>query len=91
MAYEDYNMDFYPYDMSGVIDREQDWKNGIHEDRNGHTHEITEMSDSHLINTIKFFDTLDTTPLKQELKRRKLAPHTPPKIPHKKPLTSEYE
>jgi len=50
--------------------REEDWKDGIHTDRNDNKLKLSEMSNQHLQNIIDYFEHLDTKPLKDELKRR---------------------
>jgi len=64
-------------DESGQC-REEEWRKGEHTTKDGTTLKIKEMETSHLENTIRHFDHLDTRPLKRELKRR-----TPPPLPMK--------
>lgn len=52
-------------------ERELDWQNGIHITRDGTEMMIKDMTTSHLKNTIRFFRSLDTSPLEKELKNRK--------------------
>lgn len=66
---EDNGLDFWEEDFS-MEEREDDWRSGIHIDIDGNEHKLSEMTISHLKNTIKFFNYLDTTPLEEELKRR---------------------
>lgn len=47
------------------------WREGEHETRDGENIKLSEMTTQHLKNTINYFDSLDTTPLEKELKRRK--------------------
>lgn len=51
--------------------REDEWKRGIHEMRNGTEIRIKDMDDQHLRNTINYFsDSHDTSVLEKELKKR---------------------
>ena len=51
---------------------ERRWKRGKHKTRQGKLLNLSEMTSSHLINTIAFFSNLETAPLKKELKKRGL-------------------
>ena len=51
--------------------REKMWRNGLHVDRKGKTWKLQDMTEFHLRMTIKYFDWLDVSPLKKELKKRK--------------------
>ena len=53
--------------------REEEWKEGIHVDQNDNEYLISEMTTSHLENTIRYFkkEELDVSPLEEELKKRK--------------------
>jgi len=54
--------------------REKQWRKGIHETKNGALLKISEMSEQHLINTIKLFtEEFNTAPLEKELKKRQNA------------------
>lgn len=49
------------------------WKYGKHTDKKGNTYLITDMTDEHLINTIRYFENkYDVTVLRNELIKRKL-------------------
>ena len=48
--------------------RIDEWENGFHTDKNGNEIPLSEMSENHLRNTIKFLDNLSK--LKEELERR---------------------
>lgn len=50
--------------------REDDWRNGVHTDKEDKVYQISEMTDSHLRNTINHFVRLDTSPLQKELDKR---------------------
>lgn len=52
--------------------REEDWKNGIHFDKDFKEWKIRDMTDFHLLNTIKYFKYYNTKPLLKEAKKRKL-------------------
>lgn len=52
------------------ISREKQWKKGKHTTKDGQVLKIKEMETSHLRRTILYFNHLDTTPLKKELKKR---------------------
>lgn len=65
---EDNNIDCW--DIEDCLDLEEMWRNGQHQDREGKIWELKDMTTFHLRNTIKYFSTLDTTPLKKELKSR---------------------
>jgi len=54
------------------LSNESNWENGYHIDQGELRHEIKEMSDSHLLATIRYFSHLDTRPLQREAKARKL-------------------
>jgi len=73
---EDNGYDQYDVDVEEAEERENGWQVGVHIDKNGKEHEISKMSDSHLLNTIKFFNGLDTSPLEEEAKKRNLTPTT---------------
>ena len=72
MSYaEDMGYDAYSFD-DFVADRKKDWKKGYHIDRLGKKHLLSEMKNDHLLNTVNLFTEYDTTPLKEELKKRDL-------------------
>jgi hypothetical protein len=50
--------------------REREWKKGVHVDRRGSKHLLSEMSRNYLLRVISYFHRLDTTPLKEELRKR---------------------
>jgi hypothetical protein len=50
--------------------RQYEWENGFHTDKDGNEIPLTEMSERHLKNTIKYFAGLDTSALEAELVRR---------------------
>lgn len=52
--------------------REELWRKGIHIDKNGKEHKISEMTDDHLLNTINYFSDLNIAPLQRELDKRLL-------------------
>ena len=66
----EYGIDLW--DDSVSASREEQWKQGKHQTKEGRTILIKDMEISHLERTIKYFDHLETTPLKKELKRRTL-------------------
>lgn len=51
---------------------EREWEKGIHVDQNGIEHKISDMTDSHLKNTIRYFQNIgyDTYILENELINR---------------------
>ncbi len=52
--------------------RERFWENGIHTDQNDNEYKLSEMTDEHLKNTIRYFKkTHDVSSLLEELKKRK--------------------
>ena len=81
MSYaEDEGIDSYWADEISPADniRVEEWENGFHTDREGNEIPLSEMTTSHLKNTIKFFSGLDTSALEAELERRKdFIPITP--------------
>ena len=68
---EDNGIDSGGWENSGEI-LVQDWYSGIHTGRDGEEYKISKMTNSHLLNTIRYFAHLDTTPLEKEAKRRGL-------------------
>jgi hypothetical protein len=62
----------YDYCGEDYEDREDEWKRGIHTDRDGNEHQISEMETSYLMNVIKYFKDYDVSPLTEELKKRNL-------------------
>jgi hypothetical protein len=73
MAVEDW-IDYgdVPAEYRDSEEREQEWKDGLHTDEKGNMFTLGEMSDSHLLNTIKLFSKLDTKPLIKEAKKRNI-------------------
>ncbi len=68
---EDNGFDMFDmWDIPSYWYNEEHWQQGVHFDRNNNVHMIKEMSDDHLINTIKLFSDSNTKPLKDELNRR---------------------
>mgnify|MGYP006971788728 CR=1 FL=1 len=64
-GFDPYEQDYYD------DDRESEWQAGIHYDRQGNEYKISEMTTTHLQNIIKFFKGLDTSPLQEEINKRK--------------------
>jgi len=59
------------YDPSDYYEMtENEWEDGIHTDKNGIEYKLTDMTENHLRNTIKYFSGLDTSPLEKELLSR---------------------
>lgn len=60
------------WDIPEYVGNEEHWKAGFHYDQSGKEYKLTEMSDSHLYNTIKFFSSKgwNVLPLEKETKRR---------------------
>lgn len=62
------------WDESDFRSLEDDWKEGFHTTRDGEEMRLEDMTESHLRNTIAFFQRsehdYDTTPLEQELEGR---------------------
>lgn len=58
------------YGWIDIIPHEEMWRNGYHETREGEELLLSEMTESHLRNTIKYFCHLDVEPLEEELRRR---------------------
>lgn len=50
--------------------KEQEWRSGFHKDKDGNKHLLSEMTNEHLKNTIKFFYRCDTSILQNELNKR---------------------
>lgn len=51
----------------------QSWRYGVHTDKQGKNYKIVEMTDEHLLNTLKYFvDKYDTSVLESEIRRRGL-------------------
>jgi hypothetical protein len=63
----------YDADVPSYVGNEESWKEGIHYDIHDRMHKISDMSDEHLVATIRHFKGLDTTPLEKEAKRRGLS------------------
>lgn len=60
------------YEVPNYAENEEHWKKGVHYDQGERRHLIREMSDSHLLSTIKYFKGSNTAPLEKEAKRRGL-------------------
>lgn len=60
------------YDVPEYTTNGENWKHGFHVDQHENRHNISEMSDTHLLATIRYFAHLDTRPLKKEAKKRGL-------------------
>lgn len=70
MSYaEDNGIDDYSM-VDELSTQEELWIDGFHQDKAGKVYEISKMTTKHLINTIKLFSLFDTTPLKEELRKR---------------------
>lgn len=70
MSYaEDEGLD--AYDPPDGSKQEDEWRHGYHTTREGKTLRLYEMTEDHLRNTITYFKELDTSPLLNELNRRK--------------------
>ena len=65
-------MGYDSIELPGYLSNESNWKNGYHIDQRELRHEIKEMSELHLLATIRYFSSLDTRPLQREAKARKL-------------------
>jgi len=64
-------MGYDSMELPEYLSNESNWENGYHIDQREQRHEIKDMSDSHLLATIRYFSHLDTKPLQREVKRRK--------------------
>ncbi len=68
--YMDREMESYDYDQR-VEEIEAEWDSGYHETRDGVRMKISKMEQSHLQNTIKYFEEkypgIDTRPLRKRL------------------------
>ncbi len=60
------------WDIPEYVDNENNWKNGYHYDKFNNCHTVSEMSNSYLLNTIRFFKGWNTKPLLKEAKKRGL-------------------
>jgi len=67
-----YNDDYWDY-LADKEKRERLWKRGIHIDRQGNRHKISEMTDKHLQNTINYFNNYNVKILEKELEKRKVS------------------
>lgn len=56
------------------LTREKQWESGVHYDKYGDVHCLSNMETSHIKNTISYFDKLDydIKPLQKELEKRLL-------------------
>lgn len=59
-------------ELPEYLNNQENWKKGFHVDQKENKHLLVEMTDSHLLACIKRFSFKDTTPLQEELNRRKL-------------------
>jgi len=67
MSIADYYYDMYDPCEATTLE----WESRIHEDQNWKEWRLSEMTDSHLLNTIIYFNkNVDTTPLQNELTKR---------------------
>lgn len=51
--------------------RELEWRDGYHTTSDDREIKITEMTEQHILNVMRYFNDHDTSPLDQEIKNRK--------------------
>jgi|SRR5579871_2547830 len=52
---------------------EEFWKKGLHKDQNGDEWTLKDMTEEHLLRTFNMFKSLDTRPLRKEIRRKRRA------------------